>query len=612
MSRRLTTAQALVAYLAAQGVERDGERTPFFAGIFGIFGHGNVAGIGQAIDQDGRLRFIVPRNEQAAVHAAIAHAKVRNRLQAWAVTSSIGPGATNLVTGAATATINRLPVLLLPGDLFASRRPDPVLQQLEAAWSRTASVNDALKPVSRYWDTIQRPGQLVSALHEAMRVLTDPAETGAVTICLPQDVAPEAHDWPEELFAERTWTIPRPRPDSDLLQRAAAAIRRARRPLIVAGGGAIYAGAGETLAAFAAATGIPVASTMAGLGALRHDHPQALGAVGVTGTLAANRIAREADLVLGIGTRWTDFTTASQTAFQDPSVEFVSVNVDARDASKQAGLPLTGDARVVLEELSAALATHHVEDGYASGIRGLRADWEREVVRLYGLEGGGLPAQSAIIGAIEEHCGEEGIVVCAAGSLPGELHKLWRPRHPKAFHLEYGYSCMGYEVAGGVGAALAAPDREIVVAVGDGSWLLMSSELATAVQEDLDLTVVLIESHGYASIGSLSRSVGSAGFGTSYRGRDGERLPIDLVANAGSLGATARRARSLAELRSELAVARARHGVDVIVIERSMEHAVPDYDSWWEVPPAEVSEQAAVRAARAAYEERRRAQRTFP
>ena len=610
MSRRLTTAQALVAHLAVQQIERDGSRTPFFAGIFGIFGHGNVAGMGQAIDQDGRLRFIMPRNEQAAVHAAIAHAKVRNRLQTWAVTTSIGPGATNLVTGAAAATINRLPVLLLPGDLFASRRPDPVLQQLESAWSRTASVNDALKPVSRYWDQIQRPGQLVAALHEAMRVLTDPADTGAVTLCLPQDVAPEAHEWPDEFFAERVWTVARPRPDVDALARLVDLIRRARRPLIVAGGGVIYADASEVLARLALETGIPVGSTMAGLGALRYDHPQALGSIGATGTLAANRIALEADLVIGIGTRWSDFTTASQSAFQASDVQFVCVNVNARDAAKQAALPVTGDARVVLEELSCALAPHRVEVSYATEIATLREEWEREVVRLYELDGE-LPAQSAIIGAVEDHCGEDGIVICAAGSLPGELHKLWRPRHPKAYHLEYGYSCMGYEVAGGVGAALAAPDREIVVMVGDGSWLMMSSELQTAVQENLDLTVVLIESYGYASIGSLSRSVGSGGFGTRYQTRSGERLAVDLVANAASLGAKARRASSIAELRAELAAARERHGVDVIVIERS-EQEVPDYDSWWEVPPAEVSEQQTVREARARYEERRRAQRLFP
>ncbi|MEO9175758.1 MAG: 3D-(3,5/4)-trihydroxycyclohexane-1,2-dione acylhydrolase (decyclizing) [Gaiellales bacterium] len=592
---RLTVAQALVRFLALQSVERDGDETPFFAGAFGIFGHGNLAGIGQAIHQEG-LRFVPARNEQAMVHAAIAYARARRRLAAWACTSSVGPGATNMLTGAALATINRLPVLLLPGDVFATRRVDPVLQQLEAGWSRDVSVNDAFRPVSRYWDRINRPEQLGPALLEAMRVLTDPAETGAVTLCLPQDVQAEAFDFPVELLEPRTWHIGRPLPDARSFGRALAAIRGARTPLIVAGGGVHHSDATEALRAFAEQTGIPVAETQAGKGALAFDHPLSLGSIGATGTSAANLAARDADLVLGIGTRYADFTTASRTAFQHADIQLVNINVGARDAGKLGGTALVGDARATLELLGSELQDQHVATGYGERVSALVAAWQRETDRL--VQGGDEvePTQAQVIGAVNDAAGDHGVVVCAAGSLPGDLHKLWRPRHPTAYHVEYGYSCMGYEVAGGIGVRLAEPDREVFVMVGDGSWLLMSSELVTAAEQAVRITCVLIDNCGYGSIGGLSRSLGSHGFGTD------RTVSVDLEANARSLGAHAVGVRTLGELRAALAAAPAEEASTVIVIECDPLVGVPSYESWWDVPVAEVSEQLSVDQARRTYD----------
>jgi len=598
-------AQALVAFLAAQHVERDGVQQPLFAGVLGIFGHGNVAGVGQALQQHGGLRYVLPRNEQAMVHTAVAHARHRNRLQTWACTSSIGPGATNMVTGAALATINRLPVLLLPGDVFASRRVSPVLQQLEVPGNPDASVNDAFRPVSRFFDRLNRPDQLPASLLEAMRVLTDQAETGAVTIALPQDVQAEAHDYPQELFARRVWRIARPVPDADAVRATAALVRAARRPLIVAGGGVIYAEATGALRALADATGIPVAETQAGKGAMPYDHPGALGAIGATGTRAANLVARDADLVIAVGTRLGDFTTASRTAFQDPGVRLVALNVAAFDAHKLGALTLVGDARAGLEALATALAGHRVDPQHSELAARLNREWDAEVARLYAGEPGGPVDQAQVIGVVNDTSEPRDVVVCAAGSMPGDLHKLWRTRDPKGYHVEYGYSCMGYEVAGGLGVKLADPDREVIVMVGDGSWLMMSSEIATSIQEGARLTVVLIDNHGFGSIGGLSRSLGSEGFGTAYPNE------VDLTANARSLGAHAVRVETTAQLAAALADARGADRTTVIVIECDAGRGVGSYESWWDVPVAEVSTMPAVERARAEYERGRARERDF-
>jgi 3D-(3,5/4)-trihydroxycyclohexane-1,2-dione acylhydrolase (decyclizing) len=613
---RLTAGQALLRFLAAQHVERDGNESRFFGGCFGIFGHGNVAGFGEALYESPELlTYYQSRNEQAMVHAAVGYARMRDRLGALVCTTSIGPGATNMVTGAALATINRLPVLLVPGDVFASRRSEPVLQQLEVPWSGDVSVNDAFRPVSRYFDRIWRPEQLLAAAPQAMRVLVSPAETGAVTLAFPQDVQAEAYEYPDEFFAKRVWHVPRTLPDEELLAEATARIRRAHRPLIVAGGGVIYSGATEALRSFCEATGIPVAETQAGKGSLPYDHPSSLGAIGVTGTFAANRVAAEADLVLGIGTRWTDFTTASRSAFARP--EFVNVNVAEFDASKYAGLALVGDARATLERLTALVAGWSVDEEYRSEVATLNRQWDEEVERLYSLGHGPLPAQSEVIGAVNQASAPEDVVVCAAGAMPGDLHKLWRTRDRKGYHVEYGYSCMGYEIPGGLGVKLAAPEREVYVLIGDGSYLMLPSEIVTAVQEGIKLTIVIVDNHGFNSIGALSRSLGTDGFGTQYRyrrngslGVDSEAepapaLPLDLAQNAESLGAQVVRCASVDELKAGLEQARLARETVVLTIEVDRYEAVPGYDSWWDVPVAEVSSVDSVRAARAAYEEAR-------
>ncbi|GAA2089598.1 3D-(3,5/4)-trihydroxycyclohexane-1,2-dione acylhydrolase (decyclizing) [Actinomadura alba] len=633
MSTRLTVGQAIVRFLAAQWSERDGVERRFFGGCFGIFGHGNVAGLGQGLLEAERtgtaeLPFYMARNEQAMVHAAVGYARMHDRLRALACTSSIGPGATNMVTGAALATINRIPVLLLPGDVFATRAANPVLQELEDPRTYDVSVNDAFRPVSRFWDRITRPEQLPSALLAAMRVLTDPAETGAVTLSLPQDVQAEAFDWPDELFDRRVWHVGRPVPEPAALDRAAELLRGARRPLIVAGGGVIYSGATAELAAFAESTGIPVGETQAGKGALPWDHPCAVGAIGATGTTAANALARDADVVLGVGTRYSDFTTASRSVFADPAVRFVNLNVAAFDAAKHGGVSLVADARAGLAALSAALDGHHVEEGHRERTGRLVASWNATVDRAYGLGHGPLPAQSEVLGVVNEIAGPRDVVVCAAGSMPGDLHKMWRPRDPKGYHVEYGFSCMGYEIAGGLGVKMAAleeaaahgsgPAREVFVLVGDGSYLMMAQELVTAVQEGVKLVVVLVQNHGFASIGNLSESVGAQRFGTRYRyrsedtgGLDGELLPVDLAANAASLGADVLRAEGIAELREALREATASSRTTVVHVETDPLAPAPDSDAWWDVPVAEVSELDTTRAARARYDEDKKAQRHY-
>jgi 3D-(3,5/4)-trihydroxycyclohexane-1,2-dione acylhydrolase (decyclizing) len=629
MTVRLTVAQALVRFLGVQYSERDGERQKLFAGCFGIFGHGNVAGLGQALlqaelEDPTALPYILARNEQAMVHSASAFARMRDRLQTYACTASIGPGSTNMVTGAALATVNRLPVLLLPSDVFATRVATPVLQELESFNAGDVSVNDAFRPVSKYFDRVWRPEQLPSALLNAMRVLTDPVETGAVTIALPQDVQAEAFDWPEELFAERTWYIARPLPEASVVAKAAELLRASERPLIVAGGGVAYSRAQDALREFAEATGIPVAESQAGKGSLRYDHPQSVGAVGSTGTTAANALARDADLVIGIGTRYADFTTASRTAFQNPDVRFVNINVARFDGGKHAGLPVVADAREALVSLGSALGDWSVQEEYRSLTARLASQWDAVVDNTYNPPAEvtaklaeGLLTQGEVLGAVNELSEPSDVVVCAAGSMPGDLHKLWRTRDPKGYHVEYGYSCMGYEIAGGLGVRLGAPDRDVFVMVGDGSYLMMSSELVTAVQEDIKIIVVLVQNHGFASIGALSESLGSQRFGTSYRKRgadgrlDGDYLPVDLAANVRSFGVEVIDVHSRAELEKAIQTAKAATGPIAIHVTTDPLIGAPDSDSWWDVPVSQVSELGSTQAASAQYEETKKTQRPY-
>ncbi|MFD7923152.1 3D-(3,5/4)-trihydroxycyclohexane-1,2-dione acylhydrolase (decyclizing) [Streptomyces sp. NPDC059740] len=612
-TRRMTVAQALVEFLAHQYTERDGRRRRLVDACWGIFGHGNVAGIGQALLEAGagsagpRLRYFQGRNEQAMVHAAVGFARQSDRLAVQAVTTSIGPGATNLVTGAALATVNRLPVLLLPGDTFATRPADPVLQQLEVPYAGDVSVNDALRPVSRYFDRVTRPEALVPAALQAMRVLTDPVETGAVTLALPQDVQAEAYDWPAAFFADRVWRVPRPAPDEDVLAEAAAAIRGARRPLLVAGGGVHHSEAEDALRAFADATGIPVATTQAGKGALRHDHPCEVGGIGHTGTATADDLARRADLVLGVGTRWSDFTTASATLFADPGVRFVNLNIASFDTHKLGAVSLVADARAGLTALTRSLAGHRVGEAYAAAYTAEKARWEERVDAAFAApDPGARPSQTQVLGALDAVVGEEDVVINAAGSLPGDLHKLWRARSRRQYHLEYGYSCMGYEIPAAIGVRLAAPDRQVWALVGDGTYLMNPTELVTAVQEGLDINVVLLQNHGYASIGGLSQLTGAERFGTAYRFRAGDGtytgapLPVDLAANAASLGLVVHRAATVAELREALAAARADPRPTCVYVETDTSGeapGAPGAQAWWDVPVAQTATRpAAVRA----------------
>ena len=602
---RLTMAQALVRFLIAQHVERDGVEERFFAGVFGIFGHGNVAGLGQALYQYcDEIPYHQARNEQAMVHIAAGYARMRDRLGTFACTSSIGPGATNMVTGAALATIDRLPVLLLPGDVFASRRPDPVLQQLETPSRGDVSVNDVFIPVSRYFDRITRPEQIVPAALNAMRVLTSPSDTGAVTLALPQDVQSEPFDVPDEFLAKRVWHVPRVPPDPAALARLTDAIRSAKRPLIVAGGGVTYARANAALERFAERSGIPVAETQAGKGAIPFDHPCSVGAIGVTGTSAANALAREADLVIGVGTRWSDFTTGSHALFA--KARLASINVAEMDAAKLGGLSVVGDARATLELL---VGTAGVADGYRAEVAKRKTEWDREVDGLGARPHTPLPAQHEVIAAVNDAAAEHDVVVCAAGSLPGELHKLWRARDPKQYHVEYGYSCMGYEIPGGIGVKLAAPKREVFVMVGDASYLMMPSELVTARELGVKLIVVIVDNEGYASIGSLSRSLGLDGFGTRFMRRsdgtsaldsDAEplgRLEVKLGANAGTLGAKVLQAKTIDEFRAALKNARTAAETTVIEIKVDRYQGVDIGGAWWDVATAAVSEDKATQAA---------------
>ncbi|WP_418957150.1 3D-(3,5/4)-trihydroxycyclohexane-1,2-dione acylhydrolase (decyclizing) [Streptomyces tritici] len=610
---RLTVAQALVRFLARQYTERDGVRHRLIAATWGIFGHGNVAGVGQAlVEYADDMPYLQGRNEQAMVHAAVGYARQCGRLSAHAVTTSIGPGATNLVTGAALATVNRLPVLLLPGDVFAGRPADPVLQQLEVPYAGDVSVNDCLRPVSKYFDRITRPDALIPAALAAVRTLTDPAETGAVTLALPQDVQAEAYDWPAEFFAERVWRVRRPQPDEAELAAAAQAVRDATRPLIVAGGGVKHSAAGTALGVFAAATGIPVAATQAGKGALPHGHPSDVGGIGHTGTAVADHLARTADLVIGVGTRHTDFTTASGTLFARPGVRFVNLNITGFDAHKLAALPLVADARAGLERLHAALEGHGVPAAYEHEYRAERARWEARVSAAYAAgRDDARPTQPQVLGVLDGLVTADDILINAAGSLPGDLHKLWRARSADQYHVEYGYSCMGYEIPAAIGVALAAPGRPVWALVGDGTYLMNPTEIVTAVQEDLPIKLVILQNHGYASIGSLSESVGAERYGTAYRFRAADRtytgppLPVDLAANAASLGMRVVTARTIGDLREALADARAATVPTCVYVETETADTVsgaPPAEAWWDVPVAETATRPSAVKAREQYD----------
>lgn len=618
---RLTVAQALVRALAAQWTEVAGERRRVFAGVWAIFGHGNVAALGEALyEARGQLPTLRAHNEQAMGHAAIAFAKATCRRRMMACTTSIGPGATNLATAAAVAHVNRLPVLLLPGDVFATRRPDPVLQQLEDFSDGLVTANDCLRPLSRYFDRITRPEQLVPAFQRAMQVLTDPAACGPVTLALCQDVQAEACDWPASLFAERVWNPRRTPPARAELAGAAAVLRGARQPLVVCGGGVLYSEAAAQLREFCDRHGVPVGETQAGKSALPASHPLNLGAIGVTGTAAANALAGEADVILAVGTRLQDFTTGSASLFRAPNRQIVALNVQLLDAHKHGALPLLADAREGLRELGAALGAWRAPDTWTRRAQEERGRWLSAAGSFTAPLEAGLPSDAQVIGAVQKAARASDILVAAAGGLPGELHKHWQAEQPGGYHLEYGYSCMGYEIAAGVGVKLAAPDREVIVFVGDGSYLMLAQELVTAVQERLQVTVVLVDNRGFSSIGGLSRSVGADGFGTQYRRRTAgslgvdsgpelDPLPVDLAANAASLGARVVRARTPDDVRGAVVAARDVEGPTVIHVEVDRYVAVPGYETWWDVPVAEVSAVPEVQAARAEYEEKRREQR---
>ena len=616
---RMTVAQATIKFLKNQYVRRDGKETPFFAGCFGIFGHGNVVGLGEALKSNPDFYYYQCRNEQAMVHTAAAYAKMKNRLQTFVCTTSIGPGATNMITAAAGATINRLPVLLLPGDYFSTRSASPLLQQLEHRQSQDTSVNDCFKPISQYWDRIHRPEQLASALLEAMRVLTSPSETGAVTLALPHDVQTEAHDFPEELFEKRVWYIPRPLPDVTLLRKAVEKIRKAKKPMIIAGGGTLYSEATEALEAFVNSTGIPVAETFGGKGALHYQHPLNLGGAGATGTKGANKIAHDADVVIGIGTRYGDFTTASKTAWQNGDVHFININITEFDAHKQSATPLTGDAKSTLEFLTENLKGYRVDTNHEEKATAYHHEWNQIVAKAYAPVDANAPVQAEYLGALNHFMDDKDVVLCAAGSAPGDLHKLWQTKNPKGFHLEYGYSCMGYEIPGGLGTKMADPDREVYVVCGDATYLMLPSDLITTIQEGYKITVLLINNQGYGSIGGLSMANGGEAFGTEFKFRnpktgalDGAHLPVDLAKNAESLGAIIYRPKGMEEFKEALALAKENDTSTVIYVETIRDRKLAGYGyAWWEVPVPELSDSQKVQEARTEYEKNKKKQRSY-
>lgn len=616
-TRRLTVAQATILFLSAQYSQRDGVRQRLIPGAFGIFGHGNVTGLGQALEEFGQdLPFVRSQNEQAMVHSAVAYAKMQNRLQTWMCTSSVGPGATNMVTGAALATVNRLPVLLMPGDVFANRVPHPVLQQVEHPLGPDISANDCFRPVSRFFDRISRPEQLLASLPEAMRVLTDPAETGAVTIAMPEDVQTEAYDFPESFFADRIWHVRRPEASGEEFDTAAALIANAKRPMIIAGGGVLYSEASAALDTFATKHGVPISETQAGKGALPWNHPWNLGPVGANGGSAANAWAHDADLVIAVGTRLADFTTASKSAFQNPDVQFIGINVNASDAAKLGANSLVADARIALQRLSEGATSAAASSDRLTGVTALKTTWNAQVDELRTPGTAAVPTQANVIGAVNDAAGERDVVVCAAGGMPGDLLKLWRNVDPKGYHVEYGYSCMGYEIAGGLGVKMAAPDREVYIMVGDGSYLMLHTEIVTSIQEHRKLTIVLVDNSGFQCIRGLQMSSGSPSFGNELRYRDpashqldGPFIPIDFVKNAESLGAIGVHTDSLDEFRQALENAKSNDRTTLIYVRVDTEIRVPAFDGWWDVPIAEVSSDAGVNKAKRDYDEARQQQR---
>ena len=623
-TQRLTVAQALVKFLSQQYSELDGTEHRLIAGMWGIQGHGNVPGVGQAMQEYGLdcgLPFYRPQNEQAQVHTAVAYARHCNRLSTFACTASVGPGSSNMVTGAALATVNRIPVLLLPSDYFANRIPDPVLQQVEHPTEHDVSINDIFRPVSRFFTRISRPEQLLHALPEAMRVLTDPAETGAVTISLPEDVQTEAFEWPVGMFEKRVWRIRRPIPEPEVIADAVELLRNAERPMIIVGGGVKYSLATDELAVFAERFGIPVTETQAGKGALRWDHAMSTGNVGSLAGSAASRVASEADVILAVGTRLADFTTASRTAFS-AGAKFIGLNVTPLDAYKLFALPLVADAKRGLEALQETLSRAGYEGtrpAYRERVSGWKAEWDALVDDIKRVEEPGNLSQGEVLGITNDIVGGDAVVINAAGSIPGDIPKIWRPTKPDSYHLEYGYSCMGYEIPAGIGVKLAEPEREVVVFIGDGSYLMMNSEIVTAVVEGLDLTIIVVDNHGYQSIHGLQRSTGTPHFGLELRHRneqnllDGDIVRVDYAKHAEAMGAHAVYTSTEADYKKALEAAHGRKGVNVVVVEVDPEKRVGSYDfgGWWDCPPAEVSEQESVREARAEYEEAKKKQVIF-
>jgi 3D-(3,5/4)-trihydroxycyclohexane-1,2-dione acylhydrolase (decyclizing) len=624
-SIRLTVGQALVRFVAKQYVERDGRENRFIEGIWGIFGHGNVSGLGQGIveyaEKEG-LQFYRPQHEQGMVHIAAAFAKHRNRLSTFACTTSIGPGALNMVTGAGVATVNRLPVLLLPSDYFANRVPDPVLQQIEHPNERDVSASDAFRPVSRFFDRISRPEQLLASLPEAFRILTDPAETGAATVSLPEDVQAEAFDWPLDFFEKRVWHVRRPLPEPELIKETVSRVQKAKCPIIISGGGTIYSEAWPELKAFTEEFGIAVTETQAGKGALNWNHPWNAGPIGSNGGISANELAKETDLILALGTRLTDFTTASRSQFQNQAVRFVGINVAPMDASKLAALPVVADVKRTLPELAKALRDAGYKgtpDQYRKRLSDLKAQWDSRVTEIRTIkEGDGALSELGVIGLVNDAVGGKATVVCAAGNMPGELLRLWRPEDPKAYHLEYGFSCMGYEIPGGIGVKLAEPERDVVVMIGDGTYIMMNSEIVTAVAEGLKLTIVVVDNHGYQCILGLQRICGVADFGNELRFRDkktrrltGDYIPVDFKKHAEAMGAHAVFAPTAAEVTKAVQEAKQRDAVTVIVVPVDPEKRMPGLGTWWDVPVAEVSSEAQTRKTRENYEKATKKQRTI-
>ena len=618
-TKKLTVAQATIKFLKNQYVNRDGKENKFFAGCFGIFGHGNVVALGEALKKNPEFTYYQTRNEQAMVHTAAAYAKMKNRLQTFVCTSSIGPGATNMITAAASASINRLPVLLIPGDYFSKRTASPLLQQTEYGFTQDMSVNDCFKPVSKYWDRINRPEQLISSLLEAMRVLTSPSETGVVTLAMPHDVQAESYDFPIEFFQKRVWYISRPSPDHRLIEKAVKIIKNSKNPMIVSGGGVIYSEAEQELEKFIDQCGIPVAETFAGKGSLHYKNPLNLGAMGATGTKGASKIAQNADVVIGIGTRYGDFTSASKSAWQNPDVTFININIAELDAFKQSAIPLQGDAKYTLDILSKSLKGYNTGKSYVDKIRQLNTEWDKIVDKVYSVEDDKNPVQAEYLGALNNFIEDNDVVVCAAGSAPGDLHKLWKTKSSKGFHLEYGNSCMGYEIPGGLGVKMADNSREVYVICGDASYLMLPSDIITTIQEHYKITIILINNEGYASIGGLSNSVGGEGFGTHFKYRnpetgqlDGDPLPVDLAKNAESLGAIVYKPKGIDEYIDALSKAKRNERTTLIYVETIRDRKMAGYGySWWEVPVPEVSDSNEVQKVRTQYDKDKKLQKKY-